>query len=80
MRFGELTELRRSDIDIDGGVIRLRRGVVHVRGEFITGDPKSAAGNRDISIPPHVMAAVADHMIDHVGQAADALLFPGAHG
>ena len=80
MRFGELTELRRSDIDIDSGVIRLRRAVVHVSGEFVTGDPKTAAGNRDITIPPHVMAAVADHMIDHVGQAADALLFPGVNG
>jgi integrase len=80
IRFGELTELRRSDVDIDGGVIRLRRAVVHVEGEFITGDPKTAAGNRDVTIPPHVMAAVSDHMIDHVGQAADALLFPSVNG
>ena len=40
MRFGELTELRRLDIDTDSGVIRLRRAVVHISGEFVTGDPK----------------------------------------
>jgi integrase len=33
MRFGELAELRRSDIDVKNGVINVRRGVVRVAGE-----------------------------------------------
>ena len=51
MQFGELTELRRDDVDLDGGVIHVRRGVVRVDGEFIVGDPKSAAGRRTVAMP-----------------------------
>ena len=52
LRFGELTELRRNDIDIKNGVIHVRRGVVRVGGEEVIGTPKSAAGYRDVAIPP----------------------------
>ena len=34
LRLGELTELRRSDVDLGDGVIRVRRAMVCVRGEF----------------------------------------------
>lgn len=34
MRFGELTELRRKDVDLDEGVIRIRRAVVRAGGDF----------------------------------------------
>jgi hypothetical protein len=40
LRYGELTELRRADIDGDG--VRVERGVVRVGGQFVVGDPKSA--------------------------------------
>ncbi|HEX5089110.1 MAG TPA: site-specific integrase, partial [Nocardioides sp.] len=44
MRYGELTELRRKDVDLEEGVVRIRRGVVRVNGEFIVGTPKTDAG------------------------------------
>jgi integrase len=44
LRFGELAELRRGDIDTKAGVIRVRRGVVRAAGETIVKAPKSAAG------------------------------------
>ena len=57
-RFGESTELRRKDIVLDDDgtpvVVKVRRGVVRVDGEFIVGTPKSAAGVRDVTIPPHI--------------------------
>ena len=34
LRFGELTELRRHDVDLDDGVIRVRRAVVRTGGGF----------------------------------------------
>jgi integrase len=37
LRFGELTELRRSDIDQANGVIHVRRGVVRVGGAVLVG-------------------------------------------
>ena len=57
LRFGELTELRRGDVDTKAGVLRIRRGVVRVEGEYIVGTPKSDAGTRDVAIPPHLLPA-----------------------
>jgi len=80
LRFGELTELRRKDIDVEGGVIRIRRGVVHVKTDgFIVDTPKSIAGVRDVAIPPHLLPALRDHLVNHVQLRQDSLLFP-AHG
>ena len=62
MRYGELTELRRKDIDLTNGVVRIRRAVVRVDGEFIVGTPKTDAGTRDVAIPPHLMPAVRQHL------------------
>lgn len=78
LRFGELVELRRSDIE--GAVIHVRRAAVRVDKGWKVGDPKSAAGKRDVTIPPHVMPAVADHLAKHVGVQRDALLFPAKNG
>lgn len=75
LRFGELTELRRGDVDVKEGVLRVRRGVA--RAKWVKG-PKSEAGKRDVHIPPHVIPMVTDHLRDHVGIHRDALLFPAA--
>ena len=55
LRFGELAELRRSDIDVANCVIHIRRGVVRIPGGRKVKDPKSQAGKRDVNIPPHLM-------------------------
>lgn len=81
LRFGELAELRRADIDVKNSVIRVRRGVVRPRGAAghrKVKAPKSEAGERDVNIPPHLMPAVKDHLRDHVPPARDALIFPAA--
>jgi len=78
MRFGELAELRRGDIDLKHKQILIRRGVVRVRGEMIVGPPKTDAGVRDVAIPPHLIPAVERHLNSHVGPALDALLFPSS--
>lgn len=79
LRFGELTELRRSDIDLTNAVIHVRRGVVRTDGGFVVGTPKSAAGIRDVAIPPHLLPAVRDHLAGHVN-GRHGLLFPAADG
>ena len=38
LRFGELTELRRGDVDTKDGVLQVRRAVVRVDGEFVVKD------------------------------------------
>ncbi len=78
MRFGELAELRRGDIDLGTNRVKIRRGVVRVDGEFIVGPPKSDAGIRDVAIPPHLVPLVKDHLSDHTAPGKNALLFPSA--
>ena len=80
LRFGELTELRRSDIDMKNGRIKIRRAVVHVDGKAIVGTPKSDAGIRDVAIPPHLMAVVKSHIAEHAAFGRDGLLFPATGG
>lgn len=80
LRIGELTELRRGDLDLRNGVVRVQRGVTWVDGTPIIQDPKSNAGVRDVAIPPHLMPAVRKHLQDHVSWNKDALLFTTVHG
>ena len=80
LRFGELTELRRADIDLKDSVIRVRRGVARGDAGRQVKDPKSEAGKRDVGIPPHLMPLVHEHLIEHAGRGRDALLFPAASG
>jgi len=76
LRYGELTELRRNDIDTVEGVIRVRRAVSLVNGEFIVDTPKSAAGVRNVAIPPHLLPLVREHLLAHTAPGEDGLLFP----
>ncbi|MCK0112840.1 site-specific integrase [Ornithinimicrobium sp. F0845] len=76
LRVGEVLELRRRDLDLNHGVVKVTRAVSWVRGKPIIGTPKSAAGTREVSVPPHIVPALEQHLEIHVGQEANALLFP----
>lgn len=78
LRYGELAELRRKDII--GNVIQVRRGVVRVDGEMRTTTPKSIAGSRDVTVPPHLMPVVDRHLERHTGPSRESLLFPAING
>jgi len=78
MRFGELAELRRGDMDLRDNRVKIRRGVVRVDGAFVVGPPKTDAGIRDVAIPPHLTPLVKAHLEKFTGTGKDALLFPAA--
>jgi integrase len=78
LRFGELTELRGMDIDTDKAVIKVRRAVVWVAGEPRVTTPKSAAGTRDVHIPPHVLGVVLEHL-ERQNVGRESLLFPSTN-
>ena len=84
LRFGELAELRRRDVDLDlaagRGVLKIRRAMTRVDGELIIGPPKSAAGKRDVAVPPHLLGELAAHLAAHVKPGRDALLFTTPRG
>lgn len=80
LRFGELTELRRKDVDVKNGTLHVRRAVVRAGGQIIVGTPKSAAGVRDVAIPPHLLPALRDHLASNIAGGREGLLFPGSDG
>ena len=80
LRFGELAELRRGDIDLEAGTIRVDRAVVRTSEGPVVGDPKSAAGRRTVAIPPHLLPEVKAHLRRHVGAGSTSLLFPARSG
>ena len=80
MRFGELVELRRKDIDLAKGVIHISRGAVRVDGEIIIGTPKSAAGIRNVAIPPHLVPLLKEHLSSNISGGREGLLFPAVNG
>lgn len=80
VRFGELTELRRKDVDLKAKKLHIRRAVAWVDSKPLVGKPKSDAGVRDVAIPPHLMPAIKAHLKDHAQWGPDGLLFPSPQG
>ena len=63
LRYGELAELRRHDVDLERGVLSVSRAVVRVDGADLVGRPKSVAGVRHVAIPPHLHPAIQSHLV-----------------
>lgn len=80
MRFGELTELRRGDVNTKTGIIHVRRGVVRAEGQAIVKKPKSDSSVRDVAIPPHLLPLIREHLLKHAEPGKDGLLFPAKGG
>lgn len=81
LRYGELTELRRQDIDTKRALLRIRRGVVRSKSAGVVAKaPKSDAGIRDVPIPPHLLPTVREHLLRHTEPGPAGLLFPGRDG
>lgn len=55
MRRNEVLGLRWEDIDFDGGVIHIQRGLICTSNQPIVGTQKSRAGFRDIPITEHLL-------------------------
>ena len=76
LRFGEVSELRRKDVDLKAKIIHVKRGVVRIGKEVTVGKPKNIAGVRDIAVPPHLLPILEQHLNEHVVLGREALLFP----
>ncbi|MEV4417391.1 site-specific integrase [Catellatospora sp. NPDC049609] len=81
LRWGEVAALQRKDVDLEAGVVRVRQSLVEVRGEPLTvGPPKSRAGRRQVTLPPAIVSAVADHLAAYVVDDPEAFVFTGSTG
>lgn len=75
LRFGEVTALRRKDVDLDAGVVHVRASIKRgVGGHQTRGSVKTAAGNRSVAIPPKCLERVREHFTEHVEPGPDALV------
>jgi integrase len=81
LRWGEATALRRCDIDLAAGTVRVRAAFVErSTGEILLGPPKSRAGRRVVGIPQAIIPLLREHLTIYVKDEPGALVFPGAMG
>lgn len=86
LRFGEITELRRKDmnpVEKGGQVsyeISVRRAVTSVNGSFVIDKPKSEMSVRDVPLSPGLTTSINSHMFSCVPEGPEALVFPASAG
>jgi integrase len=82
LRFGELIELRRKDIHNhdDRMTLSIRRAATRVDNKLVVGPPKTDAGVRDVTVPPHVAEILRAHMQKHTGRGPEAFVFTTTRG
>jgi integrase len=81
LRRGEVLGLRRGDIDLVAGTVRVERSLGERRnGDVIIGPPKSAAGVRTVNMPLSALRVIEDHLEEFVGLGVQASLFVGRTG
>jgi integrase len=78
LRAGEkIRGLRRRDLDLTEGVVHVRQAVTRTKGEIHVGPPKTAAGIRDVGIPPHLLPHLATYVASLPVTGRAGYLFPG---
>ena len=80
LRSGEVRGLRVQDLDLTVGVVHVRQAIVRLVGALIIQPPKTAAGLRDVAIPPHLLVPLRAWMEAQPPRDPDALLFPASDG
>jgi integrase len=81
LRWGEVTALRRSDLDLVACTVRVREQLVELDGgEMVLGPPKSRAGKRVVGIPSVIVPELTQHLTAFVDARPDAFVFLGAGG
>lgn len=81
LRWGEVTALRRRDLDLDARTVRIRAAYIErSTGEMLLGPPKSQAGRRIVGVPEAIVPALRAHLAAFAQDEPSALFFPGAKG
>ncbi len=81
MRWGELAALTRQNLDVDGGWVHIRHGLVELGdGSLVIGPPKTVAGRRIVAIPASLLPDVRAHLAEYVPDEPAALVFAGPKG
>lgn len=80
LRRGELLGLRRRDVDLLHGTIRVAVTTVKtMAGTFVSKQPKTEAGIRTVHVPPHIMPVLEQHLERFVEADKNSLVLPGGY-
>ncbi len=79
LRFGEVAELRRGDVDLEQGVITITRAVQWVDGEKLVAAPKAGSA-RVVAFPPHLAAKIERQVVQFAQPGRNGLLFATVNG
>jgi integrase len=64
LRWGEVLALRRIDVDLDVGTVRVHRSIAQLGGgRLVSGPPKSRAGVRTVTLPQVLIEELRMHMV-----------------
>ncbi|MGH9021397.1 MAG: tyrosine-type recombinase/integrase [Acidimicrobiales bacterium] len=81
LRRAEILGLRRKDVDLRTGVIRIEQSrTITMHGKSLTKEPKSFAGRRTIALPTFLVCRVREHLDRFGGPDDDSLVFRGVTG
>lgn len=80
LRWGELMGLRRSDFDLDDGLVRIERAVSEIGARQIIKKPKTAAGVRTVALPRWLIPELRAHFDTYAESGEDGRVFVGAKG
>jgi integrase len=77
LRAGELAGLRRRDVDLLRGTLRVEQAVSEIGGTLHTGPPKTPRSRRTVALPAFLTRVLNDHLTRSSSPAAtaDALVF-----
>lgn len=80
LRSGEVRNLRRQDVDLKAGTVRVRQQVQNVKGKGkVVRDVKTKAARRTVHVPKHVGEVLREQM-KRVPFGRDVLVFPSTVG
>ena len=81
VREGELFALRRADVDLEGGLIRVRRNRLRLAsGQVIEDQPKSRAGIRDVVLPAQAVDELREQLERWARPGLDDYVFTSPEG
>ena len=81
LRWGEAVALRRKDLDLKAGTVRVERTLVEVTGRPLHfGPPKTEAGVRTLPIPAIVLPELKEHIKRFAQDGDEGLIFVGGKG
>ena len=79
MRWGELAGLRRRNLDLEAGTVRVDETVYEL-GPLVKGTPKSEASKRKIAIPDLIIPDLRQHLATFAAEGPDGFVFVGVRG